>query len=50
MKILILALMLIIIPILYACLLVAKTSDEQAERMWQEYMEYKQRKENEKHD
>ena len=35
----------LIVTILYACCMAAATSDEQAERMFQEYLEHKKEKE-----
>lgn len=46
-KVIILAVILLFAVLGYACCLVAATSDEQAERMHREYLEWKRRKEKE---
>ena len=46
-KVIILAIVLFFAVLGYACCLVAATSDEQAERMHREYLEWKRRKEKE---
>ena len=47
MKIIFLALLMLAFIILYSCLMVAKTSDEDAERLYQDYLRYKREKEKE---
>lgn len=46
-KIILMAIFLFLGIIAYACCMVAHTSDEDAQRMYQEYLEWKRRKEKE---
>lgn len=48
MKIIALIVFLILGVFAYACIMAAATSDEQADKMYQEYQKWKQRKEKEK--
>ena len=47
-KVIILAIVLFFAVLGYACFLVASTSDRDAERMYQDYQEWKSKKEEEK--
>ena len=45
MKILIMIAIMIIVTILYACFMAGATADDDAERLFQDYLKYKKRKE-----